>query len=92
MGRRRLTIFGLAAAATIALIAGTLLLFPGSAPAQKAPAVAVELPPGYAGAETCKGCHEEVYDRNREQDCPGEVHQLVVAKARESAANPNVDK
>ena len=32
MGRRLHTIFGLAAAATIVLIAGTLLLLPGSAP------------------------------------------------------------
>ena len=38
MGRRFFTIFGLAACAAIILIAGTLLLFPGSAPAQKAPA------------------------------------------------------
>ena len=63
MGRRLHTIFGLAAAATIVLIAGTLLLLPGSAPAQKAPAVAADLPAGYAGAETCKGCHEEAWQK-----------------------------
>src|SRR5580765_1103402 len=79
MGRRRLTIFGLAAAATIVLIAGTLLLLPGSAPAQKAPEApaekapevpaekapeaAADLPAGYAGAETCKGCHEEAWQK-----------------------------
>jgi len=82
-----LTIFGLAAAATIVLIAGTLLLLPGSAPAQKAPEApaekapevpaekapeaavekapeaAADLPAGYAGAETCKGCHEEAWQK-----------------------------
>ena len=63
MGRRFFTIFGLAACAAIILIAGTLLLFPGSAPAQKAPAVAADLPAGYAGAETCKGCHEEAWQK-----------------------------
>jgi len=63
MGRRFLTILGLAAAATVVLLAGTLLLFPGSAPAQKAPAVAADLPAGYAGAETCKGCHEEAWQK-----------------------------
>src|SRR6185295_1167792 len=79
MDRRLHTIFGLAAAATIVLIAGTLLLLPGSAPAQKAPevpaekapeapaekapAVAVELPAGYAGAETCKACHDEAWQK-----------------------------
>ena len=63
MGRRFLTIFGLAAAAAITLIAGTLLLFPRSAPAQKAPEVAADLPAGYAGAETCKACHEEAWQK-----------------------------
>ena len=63
MGRRLHTIFGLAAAAAIALIAGTLVLFPRSAPAQKAPEAAADLPAGYAGAETCKGCHEEAWQK-----------------------------
>ena len=34
-----------------------------SAPAQKEAAAPAELPAGYAGAETCKGCHEESWQK-----------------------------
>jgi DmsE family decaheme c-type cytochrome len=44
------------------LLALTLAL-PGPATAQKPPAKAADLPPGYAGAETCKGCHEESFNK-----------------------------
>src|SRR5579862_1036441 len=32
---------------------------------------------------------KEVDDCHREHECPGEMHQLVVAKARQRAADPN---
>ncbi|MBI2014779.1 MAG: DmsE family decaheme c-type cytochrome [Candidatus Rokubacteria bacterium] len=38
------------------------LLFPTPAPAQTAPAAAAP-PPGYVGAETCKGCHPDQFER-----------------------------
>jgi DmsE family decaheme c-type cytochrome len=65
MSRRLSAVLGVIAGGALVLLVVILLAFPTSAPAQKpaeAPAVApAELPPGYAGAETCKGCHAEQY-------------------------------
>jgi DmsE family decaheme c-type cytochrome len=44
------------------LLLALILLFPTLAPAQQAPAAAAP-PPGYVGAETCKGCHEEAFTK-----------------------------
>ena len=63
MSRRISTMLGLAAGAAVILLAAVVLLLPASAPAQKAPAAPPELPAGYAGAETCKGCHEESWQK-----------------------------
>jgi DmsE family decaheme c-type cytochrome len=50
------------AAAVAALLGASLLMLPSPAPAQRA-----ALPPpdheSFVGAETCKGCHEEAYNR-----------------------------
>ena len=46
-----------------AIGATALLLFPTPAAAQKAPAATAALPDGYVGAETCKGCHQDQFER-----------------------------
>jgi DmsE family decaheme c-type cytochrome len=64
MSWRLSTVFGALAGIGLALLAVILLAFPSPAPAQKAPTAApAEPPPGYVGAETCKGCHEEQWNR-----------------------------
>ncbi len=67
MSRRpgRLLVAVIGGAAALGLLVG-FLAFPSRAPAQKAPAASAAseaLPPGYVGAETCKGCHEDQYDK-----------------------------
>src|SRR5262249_20673209 len=53
-----------AGAVTTLALAFALISMPASAPAQKASETpAAPLPPGYAGAETCKGCHAEQYEK-----------------------------
>src|SRR6266542_459559 len=61
MSRRLSTVLGVIASATVVLVVVVLLAFPSSVPAQKAPAA--EPPAGYVGAETCKGCHAEQYEK-----------------------------
>ncbi len=51
---------GITGVATLLLMA-LVLGFPGSALAQNPPAKAGDLPAGYAGSETCKGCHEDQF-------------------------------
>lgn len=66
MSRRLSAVLGVVAAIMLVLVAVILLAFPSSAPAQKAAAPAAEpgqMPPGYVGAETCKGCHAEQFDK-----------------------------
>jgi DmsE family decaheme c-type cytochrome len=65
MGRRLSTVLGLTAGAALVSVVVALLLLPSSAPAQKAPSTpaAGELPQGYVGAETCKACHEEQFEK-----------------------------
>ena len=56
----------LSVAAGLGLVAAIAwaMLAPSSAPAQKPAAVpGPELPEGYVGAETCKGCHEAQWDK-----------------------------
>ena len=53
-------------AAALGLVAAIVwaMLVPSSAPAQKpAAAPGPDLPAGYVGAETCKGCHEAQWDK-----------------------------
>ena len=48
----------------VALLVLIVLAFPPTVLAQKAPPpAAVEPPPGYAGPEVCKGCHEDQFTR-----------------------------
>ena len=65
MSRRLRAVLGVSAGVALVLLVVTILAFPALVPAQTpAPAAAkapAELPPGYVGAETCKGCHEEQY-------------------------------
>ena len=63
MGRLLSTVVALAASAAAIVIVAGVLLFPRSAPAQKAPSAAAELPAGYVGSEACKVCHEEAWQR-----------------------------
>jgi DmsE family decaheme c-type cytochrome len=69
MSGRALPVLGLLGAVTVALLVFGLLALPSRIPAQQpvppppAPAPAAELPAGYAGAETCKGCHEDAWHR-----------------------------
>src|SRR6266404_2099557 len=66
MSRRLATVLGVIAGTALMILVAVLLVFPSSAPAQKTPvtaAVPAEPPPGYAGAETCKACHVEQYEK-----------------------------
>jgi len=64
MSRRLSTVLGVIAGAAVVLAVVILLALPSPAPAQKAaPAAAAEPPAGYAGADTCKGCHAEQYEK-----------------------------
>jgi DmsE family decaheme c-type cytochrome len=44
-------------------VLATVLGSPPTSLAQQAPAKSEPLPPGYAGSETCKGCHEESFKK-----------------------------
>jgi DmsE family decaheme c-type cytochrome len=61
MTSRFWTVLGVVAGTGVALLAVSVLLVPSRAPAQQPAAPGAEMPPGYVGAETCKGCHEEQY-------------------------------
>src|SRR2546425_824791 len=58
----RNAIVGLSVAVGAALLLFVTLGRPWPAPAQQPPADASR-PPGYVGAETCKGCHEEAFKK-----------------------------
>ena len=62
MKRSAIRVLGVAGGAAVALLALAVLGLPRLAPAQQppAPAAGAQLPAGYAGAEACKACHEEV--------------------------------
>jgi len=64
MSRRPSPMLGLIGAAAVVLLTLVLLGLPSPAPAQKAaaPATPASMPPGYVGAETCKGCHEDAFN------------------------------
>jgi DmsE family decaheme c-type cytochrome len=61
--RSTLRTFGVVGGAAVLLLGLAVLLRPWPAPAQQpaAPAAAAALPEGYAGAETCKTCHEDQF-------------------------------
>jgi DmsE family decaheme c-type cytochrome len=61
----RKTFFGLIVGAALAFVAVVVLVKPWPAPAQQptAPGAGTELPAGYVGAETCKGCHADQFER-----------------------------
>src|SRR5215471_1687019 len=75
MSRRCLAAFGIVAGAAALLVAAVLLTLVSVTPAQTTspaappptaadpPPAPPALPPGYVGAETCKGCHAEAYDK-----------------------------
>ena len=63
---RAIKLVAVAAGVLLALVGGAAVFTPSLAPAQKAPsepAGTPALPPGYAGAETCKGCHEDQWEK-----------------------------
>src|SRR5262245_29679099 len=61
---RALKLICVAGALGLAGLFTVALLTPSSAPAQKpAEAPPAELPQGYVGAETCKGCHEPQFEK-----------------------------
>jgi DmsE family decaheme c-type cytochrome len=67
MTRRLWRLLGLVGGAAVVLSAGFVLGLPFSSRAQQPaqPAATAAMPPGdnYVGAETCKGCHEEAFQR-----------------------------
>ena len=64
MRSRRPTALGLVGSAALGLLAGVVLCgFPSSAPGQKAVPAAAPNGGEYVGAETCKGCHEEAFQK-----------------------------
>ena len=57
-------LIGVAGSLVLAVAVAVALLTPSSAPAQKPTAASdAELPAGYVGAETCKGCHEPAFEK-----------------------------
>src|SRR5262245_23175692 len=62
MGRRVSAVLSVALCIALALLVVNLVGLPSSLPAENAPATSAELPSGYAGAETCKGCHPAQYE------------------------------
>jgi DmsE family decaheme c-type cytochrome len=56
---------GLIGTAAVVLLILVLLGWPSPAPAQKAaePTTPANMPPGHVGAEMCKNCHEEAFNR-----------------------------
>jgi DmsE family decaheme c-type cytochrome len=63
MSRRFWTALGVIAGAAVVMFVVILLKFPSPAPAQTATPAVAALPTGYVGAETCKGCHEEAFQK-----------------------------
>ena len=65
MSRRLLPMLGLIGTAAVVLLILVLLGWPSPAPAQKAaePTTPANMPPGHVGAEMCKNCHEEAFNR-----------------------------
>jgi DmsE family decaheme c-type cytochrome len=63
MTSRFWTVLGAVAGTGVALLAASVLLLPARAPAQQPAASPAQMPPGYVGAETCKGCHEEAFQK-----------------------------
>jgi hypothetical protein len=49
----------------VGTVAGVLLMLPASTPAQAPPTPAAPQPTaaGYVGSETCKGCHEDQWNK-----------------------------
>ena len=65
MKRSAIRVLGVAGGAAVALLALAVLGLPRLAPAQQppAPAAGAELPAGYVGAEACKACHQDQFER-----------------------------
>src|SRR5215467_12624434 len=67
MSRRLWAVLGVLAGTAAVLLVVGLRVFPAPALAQRvaqAPAATpAELPPGYVGSETCKGCHAEQWNK-----------------------------
>jgi DmsE family decaheme c-type cytochrome len=65
MGGRLRRVFWIIGGAALLLSAGIVFGLSSSAPAQQpsASATPAALPPGYVGPDTCKGCHEEAYNK-----------------------------
>jgi DmsE family decaheme c-type cytochrome len=63
MSRRFWTALGVIAGAAAVMFVVILLKFPSPAPAQTATPAVAALPAGYVGAETCKACHEEAFQK-----------------------------
>ena len=61
---RLATVLGVVAGGALVLLAAVVLFgFPSPAPAQKAAPTAPPVGGEYVGAETCKGCHEEAFQK-----------------------------
>jgi len=63
MSRRFRTTLGVIAGAAAVMFVVILLKFPSPAPAQTATPAVAALPTGYVGAEICKACHEEAFQK-----------------------------
>lgn len=65
MGGRLRRVFWIVGGVALLLSVGVVFGLSSSAPAQQPSASAspAAQPPGYVGAETCKGCHEEAFDK-----------------------------
>ena len=61
---RAINLRGVIGGLGLALVVGAALVAPSSAPAQRPAAqIGAPPPPGYVGAETCKGCHEPQFEK-----------------------------
>jgi DmsE family decaheme c-type cytochrome len=64
MARRVSAVLGVSGGVLVVLLALIALVIPSSAPAQKAPASPpAALPQGYVGAESCKNCHADQFEK-----------------------------
>lgn len=69
MKRNTIRVLGVTGGAGLVLLALAVLGFPSqvlaqqSSPTRVVAAASDELPSGYAGAETCRGCHEEQFEK-----------------------------
>jgi DmsE family decaheme c-type cytochrome len=63
MSRRFWTALGVIGGAAAVMFVVILLKSPSPAPAQTATPAVAALPTGYVGAETCKACHEEAFQK-----------------------------